>query len=606
MASPVLTLKDIRLTFGGTPLMTGVDLQVMPGDRIGLVGRNGSGKSTLMKIAAGFAEPDSGDRFVQPGLRIAYLAQEPDMSGFGSLLEFAQSDLGEGQDPFRARLILEALGLTGDENPANVSGGEGRRAAIARALAAQPDVLLLDEPTNHLDLPAIEWLEKELAGMQAAIVLISHDRRFLENLTRSIVWLDRGVSRRMDKGFASFEAWRDEILEREATEQHKLDRQIVREEHWMQGGVTGRRKRNMRRVAELAEMRQKRRETRLPTGKVAMEAAEAQASGRLVIEATAVDKIFAGKTVVKDFSLRIARGDRIGLVGPNGVGKTTLLKMLIGELEPDSGTVRLGSNLEIVTLDQHREALDPDSTLADALTGGRGDTITVGGRPRHVASYMKDFLFQPEQIRSPLKVLSGGERARLMLARALAKQSNLLVLDEPTNDLDLETLDLLQELVADYAGTALIVSHDRDFLDRTVTSVIASEGGGLWIEYAGGYSDMRAQMAGAEDGNQLTAAADIARSKGKDAARASASAPKQKRKLSFREKHTLDTLPAEMEKLETEASRLEAELSDQKLYRRDPQRFDEAGKRLEAVRAELQAAEEQWLELALLREELEG
>ncbi|MCB1512407.1 MAG: ABC-F family ATP-binding cassette domain-containing protein, partial [Hyphomicrobiaceae bacterium] len=556
-APPVITLKDIRLTFGGTPLMTGIDLQVAPGDRIGLVGRNGSGKSTLLKIVAALVEPDLGERFIQPGLNVQYLAQEPDMSGYRSLAEFAESGFADGDDPYRARLILNELGLTGEENPASVSGGEARRTAIARALAPRPDVLLLDEPTNHLDLPAIEWLEAELASFRGAIVLISHDRRFLENLTRATVWIDRGVARRLDRGFDAFEAWRDEVLEQEELDRHKLDRQIVREQHWMHGGVTGRRKRNMRRVAELADMRKRRREDVRPTGRVRMDAAEAQASGKLVIEAKGLTKAFGDTVVVHDFSTRIARGNKIGLVGPNGAGKTTLLKMLIGELEPDSGTVRLGANLETVTLDQHREALDPDTTLADAMTGGRGDMVTVNGTPRHVASYMKDFLFQPEQIRSPLKVLSGGERARLMLARALAKPSNLLVLDEPTNDLDLETLDLLQELVADYGGTVLIVSHDRDFLDRTVESVIVAEGGGHWVEYAGGYSDMRNQQKLAAD--QIAEQPPLAADKPREPATPTSAKPQRKqsdtssRKLSFKDKHALETLPGTIAALENEA-----------------------------------------------------
>jgi ABC transport system ATP-binding/permease protein len=605
MATPVLTLKDVHLTFGGTPLMTGVELQVMAGDRIGLVGRNGSGKSTLMKIAAGLVEPDRGERFVKPGLTVQYLEQEPDLGDWQSVLAYAESSIDTDEDPFRARLLLNTLGLSGDETPGSLSGGEARRAALARALAPRPDVLLLDEPTNHLDLPAIEWLEKELAGLRAAIVLISHDRRFLETLTRATVWLDRGRSHRLEKGFGAFEAWRDEMLEREATEQHKLDRQIAREQHWMQGGVTARRKRNVRRVAELAALRRRRREAPAATGLVTLDAAEAQASGRLVIEAEGLSKTFGAKCVVRDFSLRIARGDKVGLIGPNGTGKTTLVRMLTGDLAPDEGKVRLGSNLEIVTLDQRREALDPDVTLGDALTGGHGDTISVGGRLRHVAGYIKDFLFQPEQIRSPLKVLSGGERARLMLARALAKPSNLLVLDEPTNDLDLETLDLLQELVADYTGTVIVVSHDRDFLDRTVTNVVVAEGDGRWVEYAGGYSDMLAQRGSALSGN---AKREGERADANTAAKPAlpASASKPKRKLSFKEKHALETLPGEIAALGEEVEELETELRDPELYQRDPARFEAAGTRLAAARGALAGAEERWLELEILREELEG
>jgi len=608
-APPVLTLKDLQLTFGGTPLMTGAELQVAPGDRIGLVGRNGSGKSTLLKIAAGLVEPDAGERFVQPGRRVAYLSQEPDLSGFATLLEYAESGFAPGEDPFRARLILNDLGLSGDEDPRQVSGGEARRAALAHVLAPEPDILLLDEPTNHLDLPAIEWLEKLLASSRSAIVLISHDRRFLETLTRTTVWLDRGKARRLEKGFGAFEAWRDEILELEELERHKLNRQIAREQQWMHGGVTGRRKRNVRRVAELTAMRKQRAEARHVVGNAQMEASEARASGKLVIEARGISKSYDGRSIVNDFSVRIGRGDKIGLIGPNGAGKTTLLKMLIGELTPDSGMVRQGSNLETVTLDQHREALDPEVTLGAALTGGRGDTVTINGHPRHVASYMKDFLFLPEQVRSPLKVLSGGERARLLLARAFAKPSNFLVLDEPTNDLDLETLDLLQELISDYKGTALIVSHDRDFLDRTVTSVIMSEGHGGWLEYAGGYSDMLAQRHAVNDAFTETAASaphTTAPSGSKSSGRTPDKKPKLKRKLSFKEKHALDTLPDQMAALEAEAANVAQELADPQLFTRDPARFTAKTNELAAVQEKLDAAEESWIELETLREELEG
>ncbi len=589
--------------------MTGVDLQVGSGDRIGLVGRNGSGKSTLMKVAAGLVAPDSGERFVQPGLQIAYLAQEPDLSGYATVEAYAASGFAADEDPYRARLLLEELGLEGTEKPENISGGEARRAALAKALAPQPDLLLLDEPTNHLDLPAIEWLERELAALRSAIVLISHDRRFLEKLTRTTVWLDRGGSRRLEKGFGAFEAWRDEVLEQDELERHKLDRKIVREEQWMHGGVTARRKRNVRRVAELAQLRQVRREARQQVGKVAMEASEAAQSGKLVVEAVGLHKAFGAHVVVRDFSIRIARGDRIGLVGPNGAGKTTLLKLLLGELAPDEGSVRLGSNLEAVTLDQKREALDPEETLAHAMTGGRGDTVTVNGHARHVASYMKDFLFLPEQIRSPLKVLSGGERARLLLARALAKPSNLMVLDEPTNDLDLETLDLLQELIADYAGTVILVSHDRDFLDRTVTSVVVAEGDGTWVEYAGGYSDMLAQRGrgvGARHARQVPSGGASIDEQAKVEGAGAASGAKTVRKLSFKDKHALEKLPAEMERLSGQAAAIGEKLADPELFAKSPERFAKLSEELAKVQADLQAAEDQWLELEMKREELEG
>src|SRR4051812_41648450 len=493
MPPPLIQLKDIRLTFGGTPLLSGVELSVSSGERVCLIGRNGSGKSTLLKIAAGTVEADSGSRFVQPGATIRYLPQEPDFAGHATTLAYVEAGLGPGDDHYQARYLIEQLGLHGEEDPAHLSGGEARRAALARVLAPSPDILLLDEPTNHLDLTTIEWLENELDSRRCALVLISHDRRFLTNLSRATAWLDRGRIRQIDRGFSAFEAWRDEVLAEEERDQHKLDRRIVNEEHWLRYGVSGRRKRNVKRLANLHALRDQRRTYRGATGAASLAAAEADKSGKLIIEAKSVTKSYGERKIVDGFSIRVQRGDRIGIVGPNGAGKTTLVNLLTGADEPDSGTIRLGVNLETATLDQHRESLDPKSTLAEALTGGRGDHVMVGGKPRHVVGYMKDFLFAQEQMRTPLEVLSGGERGRLMLARALAKPSNLLVLDEPTNDLDLETLDVLEDMLGDYDGTVILISHDRDFLDRVVTSVIVPEGDGKWVEYAGGYSDMLAQ-----------------------------------------------------------------------------------------------------------------
>ncbi len=465
-APPLLTLQDAALTFGGTPLISRADLTIAPGDRTCLVGRNGSGKSTLMKIAAGLAEPDKGRLFVQPGTTIRYLAQEPDFSGFANTLDFVEAGLAPGDPIHRARYLLESLGMTGEEDPAKLSGGEGRRVALARALAPEPDVLLLDEPTNHLDLPAIEWLEAELKGIRAALVLISHDRRFLSSLSRATIWLDRGETRRIEQGFSGFEAWRDAFLEEEERNQHKLDRKIADEEHWLRYGVTARRKRNVRRLGNLHALRKDRREHRRPVGSVSMQAGEAESSGALVMEARGVSKSYGERRIVDNLSLRVMRGDRLGIVGANGAGKSTLIKLLTGEIAPDSGEIVLGTNLKPVILDQGRAALEPGMTVTDVLTGGRGDSVVVNGRSRHVIGYLKDFLFAPEQARTPVSVLSGGERNRLLIAKALAQPSNLLVLDEPTNDLDLETLDLLQEMLDDYEGTLLLVSHDRDFLDR--------------------------------------------------------------------------------------------------------------------------------------------
>jgi ABC transport system ATP-binding/permease protein len=602
MAPPLIQLKDIALTFGGTPLLSGVELSVSPSERVCLIGRNGSGKSTLLKIAAGLVEADRGSRFVQPDATIRYLPQEPDFAGHATTLAYVEAGLGPGDDRHPARYLLEQLGLHGDEDPANLSGGEARRAALARALAPSPDILLLDEPTNHLDLPTIEWLESELARSRSALVLISHDRRFLTNLSRATAWLDRGQIRQIDRGFAAFESWRDEVLAEEEREQHKLDRRIVNEEHWLRYGVSGRRKRNVKRLANLHALRAQRRNYRGADGSANLAAAEAEKSGRLVVEAKNIGKRYGERTIVDGFSIRIQRGDRVGIVGPNGAGKTTLVNLLTGAAEPDSGSVRLGVNLEMATLDQHRESLDPKSTLAEALTGGRGDHVMVGGKPKHVVSYMEDFLFAREQMRTPLEVLSGGERGRLMLARALAKPSNLLVLDEPTNDLDLETLDVLEEMLGDYEGTVLLISHDRDFLDRVVTSVIAPDGDGKWIEYAGGYSDMLAQR-GSDLKREAPKAASPAEEK--KATRAAAVSTAQKRRLSFNEKHALETLPKTIAKLQDDIARLQRTLDDPDLYRKDRQKFDQTSSAIAKAQQDLSAAEDRWLELEVLREDIE-
>jgi ATP-binding cassette subfamily F protein uup len=575
---------------------------VAPQDRICLVGRNGSGKSTLLKIAAGLVASDSGTRFAQPDATIRYLPQEPDLSGFASTLAYVEAGLAGGDDPHQARFYLHELGLSGEKEPAHLSGGEARRAALARVLAPSPDILLLDEPTNHLDLATIEWLEQDLAQRRAALVLISHDRRFLESLSRSTIWLDRGRARRIELGFGTFEAWRDEVLAQEEREQHKLGRKIEAEEHWLRYGVTGRRKRNVRRLAALRALRQSRRTHPRAVGKAVIDSAAADKSGALVIEADGTGKTFGARPIVKDFSLRIMRGDRIGIVGRNGAGKTTLINLLSGALAPDTGEVTIGTNVQMATLDQGREGLDPSSTLGEALTGGRGDTLIIAGKPRHVVGYMRDFLFAPEQRNTPLSVLSGGERGRLMLARALAKPSNLLLLDEPTNDLDLETLDVLEEMIGDYAGTVILISHDRDFLDRTVNAVIVAEGDGCWSEYAGGYADMLAQR-----GPALVSP--VERKAPKAPAKPSPLAPVPKagkRRLSFNEKHALETLPQQIASLQDRIRELQHKLDDPALYARDRQAFSDISASLAAAQHELSTAEEKWLALEILREEIEG
>jgi ATP-binding cassette subfamily F protein uup len=605
MAPPILKLDDIFLNFGGPPLLAGANLQVEPGDRICLVGRNGSGKSTLMKIAAGMVEAQSGEVFRHPSATIRYLEQAPDFGAYTTVQAYAEAGLGPGDDPYRVTYLLNHLGLTGEEDPVRLSGGEARRAALARVMAPEPDILMLDEPTNHLDLPTIEWLEDELRKTRSALVVISHDRRFLEKVSNATVWLDRGTSRRLSRGFGHFEAWRDQVLEEEEIEQHKLGKAIEREEHWMRYGVTARRKRNMRRVGELQAMRSDYRGHKGPQGSVQASVAEGRESGKLVVEAENITKTY-DKPIVAPFSIRVHRGDRIGLVGPNGAGKTTLLKMLTGQLKPDDGWIKLGTNLEIATLDQKREDLDPEDTLSHYLTDGRGETLLVNGEQRHVAGYMKDFLFQPEQIRTPIKNLSGGERARLMLARMLAKPSNLLILDEPTNDLDIETLDLLQEIVAGYNGTVILVSHDRDFLDRTVTSTIAPAApdapDGRWIEYAGGYTDMLTQRKGAQEERRRT---EKAAEKSKSGT-SSSDTPKARGKLSFKQKFALENLPKEMEKAQGEIALREKKMADPNLFTKDPATFSKLVSEMEKLREKVTKMEEEWLELEMLREEIEG
>ena len=592
--APRLFLRGVDYTLGLNPLLTGAEISVSPGERIALVGRNGSGKSTLLKIAAGQIIADKGERFVQPGLNMAYLEQAPDFSGFTSALEYAAQDLDEDEH-YRARSLLEDAGLREDADPRRFSGGEARRAAIARALANEPELLLLDEPTNHLDIVAIEWLETRLKETRAAYLLISHDRRLLSNLTTSTIWLDRGVTRRLDRGFSGFEAWRDEVLETEEIERHKLGRKIKDEEHWMRYGVTARRKRNVRRVGELADLRNALKNARSTPSSVTMSAQDAQASGKLAVELKKVSKALGGRTLVRDLSFRLLRGDRLGIVGPNGAGKTTLIKMVTGALEPDTGEVTFGARLAAVTLDQFRAELPDSTTVTEALTGGGSEYIEVGGERKHVMGYMRDFLFQPEQARTPIGKLSGGERGRLMLARAFASPSNLLALDEPTNDLDIETLDVLQEMLATYPGTILCVSHDRDFLDRIATEILFAESDGTWTAYAGGYTDMVRQRGSGVTAAAVAVKASFVAARGERAAGA-------KKKLSFKDQRALDLLPGKIEELRARLVELEAQLA------RSPSadRVQSLSALYAAAKEEIDAGEEEWLRLEALREEVEG
>jgi ATP-binding cassette subfamily F protein uup len=598
MAPPLLTLSGIRFHLGDQTILDGVDLAIEPGERLSLVGRNGAGKSTLLRILAGAPIADGGLRFAQPGAAVVTLPQEPDFTGHGTVAHYVASALPDshhGHGDYRVEAILDEVKLDGHRAPVELSGGEARRAALAKVLVAEPDVMLLDEPTNHLDLPTIEWLEAKLGAWRGAFVLVSHDRRFLANLTRAVLWLDRGIVRRLDKGYDAFEAWSTDILEREATERHKLDRLIERETEWAGKSIRARRTRNEGRLRALGELRKQRREQIGPTGRATLSVGEAEKSGALMITARNISKRFGDKTIVREFSTRIFRKDRVGLIGANGAGKTTLLRLLIGETEPDTGSVKLGANLMPVVIDQRRSALDPDKTPWEILAD-RNDHVLVRGTPRHVMTYLREYLFKDEQARQPVRTLSGGERNRLLLARALAAPSNLLVLDEPTNDLDADTLDLLQEALSDYDGTVLLVSHDRDFLDRLVTSTIALEGDGTAIEYAGGYSDYLLQR-----GLRAAPAMPAPRKE-----KAPAPAREQRQRLGYKRERALAELPGKIEALQAEIGRLQEALTDAELYRRDARAFNTKTARLGAAQAELEAAETEWLELEMLREELDG
>ena len=591
--APILTLSEIMLTFGGNPLFDGVELTVHAGERICLVGRNGSGKSTLLKVMAGLVEPDAGGRFVQPGKAVAYMAQDPDFSGFETLFDYATAGL-DPADYYRVEIAMEGIRLDPSIRCEAASGGERRRAAIAQILASEADLLLLDEPTNHLDIEAIAWLEGHLAQTRKAFVLISHDRTFLRALTRTTLWVDRGIVRRQNRGFEGFEEWRDKVFEDEDMQRHKLKRLIKAEARWAVEGISGRRKRNMGRVRRLQEMRAEKAAEIKQVGSAAMAFEGGPKSGRLVVEARDISKAY-DKPIVQDFSLRIMRGDRVALVGPNGTGKTTLLKILTGELAPDSGSIKLGTNLSLAVFDQNREALNPGQSLWEALTedpvlgvSGKNDQVMVRGKPRHVVGYLKDFLFSEAQARAPIRSLSGGEKARLLLARIMAQESNLLILDEPTNDLDVETLDLLQELIDDYDGTVLLVSHDRDFLDRVANTTIAMEGNGQAIVYAGGWSDYRSQRGAVDEAKP---------SKTKKKPAPQPAAPAQKPTLSFKQEHRLKELPALIEKLEAEIARLEGLLADPGLFAADPAKFQKASNALAARHEMLQNAEGEWMEL---------
>jgi ATP-binding cassette subfamily F protein uup len=593
MTTPLVTLRDAALRIGRQELFFGIDVTVTKGDRICLVGRNGSGKSTLLKVLAGELELDRGERFVRPRTRLAHLPQDPACRAAGTIAELVLDGIPPTErsaaDRYRAEIILGELGMVATRPPQGLSGGERRRVALAAALIGEPDVLLLDEPTNHLDLPTIEWLEARLEAFAGAFVVISHDRRFLSRLSTRTWWLDRGRLHANGAGFAAFEAWSEQILAAEAAALARLDKKLEAETAWLHRGVTARRRRNLGRLRQLQTLREERRQTLKTPGSVTLEARAAPAGGRLVIEAERVTKAFAGRTVIPPFSTRILRGDRVGLIGPNGAGKTTLLRLLTGELAPDSGRVRLGTNLAIARFDQDRAALDPERTPWETLCPDGGDRVEVRGRFQHVVGYLKEFLFREEQARQPIRALSGGERNRLLLALILARPANLLVLDEPTNDLDMDTLDLLEDALGDYPGTLLLVSHDRDFLDRLVTSTIVFEAGTL-REYPGGYSDWLAQ--------RPSPPAATAAPPPKPATAPPVARPRFDPRLA----RELERLPPKLAAAQAAIDAVETWLADPGLYARDPEGFHAATAELERRRAELAALEARWLELEELRE----
>jgi ATP-binding cassette subfamily F protein uup len=598
MAPPILTYRGLRLSLGDSVLFNGVDLAIEARERICLVGRNGSGKSTLLKILSGARDPDGGERFVQPGTRIAYMPQQPHVAGHATVLDYVVAGLGddEQEHAYRAELLLDQLQISGTQALEGLSGGESRRAVLARALLVPPDILLLDEPTNHFDLPAIEWLEEELLGLRCAMVIISHDRAFLRRVTDKTWWIDRTILQKSERGFEFFDQWSDDVYAQAAKDKRELDKRIASETRWSHEGITARRKRNQGRLRRLQDMRQHRGSLIAKTGLAELKVEAGSTSGKMVLECEEISKSFAERRIVDRFSCRIQRGDRIGIIGPNGSGKTTLIRMMMGELEPDDGSVRMGTKLESLYLGQSRSLPDEAATLQDVLCPRGGDQVDVAGQNKHIAAFLKDFLFSPAQARSPVGSLSGGERSRLLLARAMCRPCNFMILDEPTNDLDMETLDLLVELLAEFDGTLIVVSHDRDFLNRVVSATLVFEGRGKITEYAGGYDDYLVQRKAAET---------VASTKVKSAKKTkddAISAPTAGR-LSYKFQRELDQLPASIARLETEIVTFEEKLADGDFYRKTPDQYAVVAERLATAKIDLETAEERWLELEEMREQ---
>lgn len=597
--APIYTIKNAKLSFGLNPLFTNVDLYINRGDKICLVGRNGCGKSTLLKVIAKEIEADEAEFFIQPGVKIGYMPQEPDFSGYTTLREVVEDGLSEEEkhQTYKADILIEYFGINQNQHPDESSGGERRKAALARALISEPDILLLDEPTNHLDISTIEKLEETLKKFNGAVIIISHDRAFLKYTSDTTFWLDRGILRRNDKGFSAFEEWQDQVIEQEIIEQKALNKKIAEETEWLHKGVTARRKRNMGRLRRLQQLRQERREQIKAIGSVNLEVETAELRSKMVIEAKHICKSYNEREIIKDFSIRVIKGNKIGIVGPNGSGKTTLIKLLTKKLSPDSGFIRIGKNLEEAYFDQNRDTLDPKKTLWKTLCN-EGDHIWVRGHFRHVVAYLKDFLFKPDQAQCPVSALSGGEKNRLMLALALAKQSNFLVLDEPTNDLDMDTLDLLQEVLDEYEGTVLIVSHDRDFMDKVATSLLYMKGDGSVYEHVGTYSELLEKTKNLPIRNEIK----------KETTKSVVTNKERNKtiKLSFKEKFLLENLPNDIAKLEEENKGIEVALGNSNLYTDDPKKFDELTTKFAENKQKLEELETQWLTIQIKAEELEN
>jgi ATP-binding cassette subfamily F protein uup len=591
MAAPILAFEDLGLVQGSGWLFRNLDIHIGPRDRLALIGRNGAGKTTLLKLLGGSVIADEGRRTIVPGTRVVILEQEPDLRGFATLRDYVMAG-DDAPVSYEADSIADQLGIDLSREAGSASGGERRRAAIVRALAQDPDVLLLDEPTNHLDIGAIEWIEDWLKRFRGAFVVISHDRTFLTRLTKQTLWLDRGAIRRAEIGFGGFEAWTEQVYAEEQRQAEKLDARLKLEEHWLLRGVTGRRKRNQGRLTKLHEMRAERASMIGPQGSANLTTSSDDTKSKVVIDAKNVTKAYGDRTIIGDLTLRVTRGDRIGIVGRNGAGKSTLLKLLTGEIEPDSGTIKLAKTLDAVVIDQQRSLMAPEKTVREVVVDG-GEWIDVLGVRKHIHGYLKDFLFDPNMVDAKIGSLSGGERSRLLLAREFAKPSNLLVLDEPTNDLDLETLDLLQEVIGDYDGTVLIVSHDRDFLDRTVTITLGLDGSGTVDVVAGGYEDWEKRRASTTTGKRAS----------KKVAATAPPVPAPRAKLTYKDQRDYELLPKRIEALDAQIAADATKLAAPDLYMRDHATFTRLTAAIEAARAEKEAAELRWLTLA---EQAEG